>query len=411
MRILQIAPVFYPAWNCGGIVTAIYNLSKELSKRGHEVTVYTTDKECTDKRLQLSFNQVDGINIYYFKNLSKRMANYEIHLPVKMCAEIKKNAGSFDLICLQDYRFIPHIFGWYYAKKYNIPYVYQPRYSYTTHFQKGTIKKLFDISFGNRMLQEADMIIAQLPKEAEEYRSILGINREKIATIPNGVDFKELDNVSNGGSFRRKYRIRNEDRIILYLGRIQALKGIDLLIDSFKELTCNMDNIKLVIVGPDAGYLDHVKARVIALGLSDSVIVTGSLIGSDKLEAYRDADVYVLPSIYEGLSIAPLEAYGCGTPVIVTDKCGTAEWMIDEFEHVISYEKESLKNAIIQSLSDTEQADYSNEEIERRKKVLEDRFSWQKIGQLIENVYIRVIDKNAKSHDYEIKDEIKVRVN
>ena len=142
MKILQISPVFYPAWKRGGIVSAVYNLSKELVKRGHDVTVYTTDSIDNKTRQREKFVEVEGIKVYYFQNLSNRLAWNNLFFPPGMFPEIAKRIRNFDIIHLQDYRFVPHAIAYYYAAKYGVPYVFQPRYSYMTFFKKVVLKKI-----------------------------------------------------------------------------------------------------------------------------------------------------------------------------------------------------------------------------------------------------------------------------
>jgi glycosyltransferase involved in cell wall biosynthesis len=391
MKILQISPVFYPAWKRGGIVSAVYNLSKELVHRGHDVTVYTTDNIDEKTRMRDKYIEVEGIKVYYFRNVSNKLAWDNNFFPPSMFLQIAKRIKDFDIIHLQDYRFIPHIVAYYCAALCDIPIVFQPRYAYMTFFHKEKLKKLFDLTFGNRILQNATMLIAQLPREAKEYQN-LGIDNNRIAIIPNGLDFRELIHLPNRGIFRRKYGFSNEQKIVLYLGRIEKIKGIDLLIQAYANLIKMNDDIVLVIIGPDAGYLNQMKRLIIDLGLDNRVLLIGSLKGENKLAAFIDADVYVLPSFYEGLSIAPLEAYACGTPVVITDRCGTGEWMDDEFDYIVPYDKEQLTHAIIQGLNNTNKDMYSEKEIERRIKLIQERFSWTHCCELTEEVYRKAIE-------------------
>ncbi|GAI33437.1 unnamed protein product, partial [marine sediment metagenome] len=83
----------------------------------------------------------------------------------------------------------------------------------------------------------------------------------------------------------------------------------------------------LVFVGPDDGYLPALKKLVKELMIEEKVLFTGPLFGKEKLEAYVDADVYVLPSSYEIFGLTVLEACACGTPVVVTEACGLANWV------------------------------------------------------------------------------------
>ncbi|NIT57028.1 MAG: glycosyltransferase, partial [Aliifodinibius sp.] len=206
-----------------------------------------------------------------------------------------------------------------YARKYSIPYVLQARGSLITYFYKGWQKRIFDVIWGRRILKDAAKLVALTPIEAEQYRN-MGISEDKIEIIPNGIELSEFENLPERGRFRRKHDLGDDQRVILYLGRIHKIKikGLDLLVRAFAELTKPLNSVKLVIAGPDDGYLSSLKKLITDLGISNEVLFTGHLYGEDKVEAYVDADVFVLPSTYEIFGNVVLEACACGTPVIVT---------------------------------------------------------------------------------------------
>ena len=132
------------------------------------------------------------------------------------------------------------------------------------------------------------------------------------------------------GSFKTKYGIGPDEKVILFLGRIHKIKGIDLLIDAFYELSKEMDNIRLVIAGPDGGFLDTLKKQAVALKIQEKIIFTGMIDTTDKLAAYVDAEVYVLPSRYEAFGLTVLEAWACGTPVLLSEGCRISEFLPDK---------------------------------------------------------------------------------
>jgi glycosyltransferase involved in cell wall biosynthesis len=219
--------------------------------------------------------------------------------------------------------------------------------------------------------------------EAEQY-SDRGIDKHKIEVVPNGIDLSEFENLPNRGEFKRKYGLESDQRIIFYLGRIHKIKGLDLLVKAFADLPQPLDDVKLVIVGPNDGYLPSLKKLVAHLEISKKVFFTGPLYGQEKLSAFVDADVYVLPSAYEIFGIAVLEALACGTPVIVTDRCGIADVIDNQVGLVVPYDKEQLSNAILRLLGDDKMQQQFGE---RGKLLVRERFNWEKIAEQMENVY------------------------
>jgi len=101
---------------------------------------------------------------------------------------------------------------------------------------------------------------------------------------------------------------------VLYLGRIRRIKGVDILVKAFANIIEKLKDVRLVVVGPDDGYLGELVALINALKMEDNVLITCPLYGRDKLEAYVDAKVYVLPSRYETFPMSLLEAYACAKP-------------------------------------------------------------------------------------------------
>jgi glycosyltransferase involved in cell wall biosynthesis len=399
MRILQISPFFYPAWEYGGTVPYAYNLSMELVKRGHQVTVYTTDSIDEHTRQKERFVELKGIQVYYFRNLNNRLAWNRFFFSPGVIPHIRKEMKAFDIVHLQDYRCFQTIVTHYYAKKKGIPYVLQPHDTFINFFQKGQLKKVFDITFGHRIIKDATMLIAERTSEAKSYQAI-GISRDKIKLLPVGVDLSEFDNLPQRGEFRRKYGLGNKQKIVLYLGRIVDIKGPNLLVEAFAGLAKGLEDVSLVIAGPDAGYLPAVKRLIKDLRIEERVLLTGPILGKDKLEAYVDADVYVMPSRYEGFSIAPLEAYACGTPVITTDRCGTAEWVSDILDCVIPYDKVRLQEALTEILTRRSLQNRSERQ-RKRLNLIRGRFSWAAITKMIEDVYDNALNSGSFARDYE----------
>ncbi len=388
MKILQITPTFIPS-RFGG-VSLFYNLSENLVKRGHEVIVYTTDINDRSSRLSniQSGMDIDGIKVYYFRNISNSLAlKYRLSLPKGMSIAVKREISSFDMIHLHNFRTFQNIIIHHYAKKYGTPYVLQAHGSVETFFQKGMLKRIFDRIWGRRILKDASKLIALTPMEVEQYKR-MGVSEDKIEIMPNGIDLSEFDNLPAKGEFRSKHGLTDNQQIVLYLGRIHKMKGLDLLVKVFAELSKEVSHARLVIVGPDDGYLPALKELIKELRIGEKVLFTGPLYQKDKLEAYVDADVYVLPSVYETFPVAVLESCACGTPVILIDSCGIADIVNGQVGFAVLYDEQQLKEAILYLLSD---ANERHKFGERGKLLVRSQFSWSKIANQVENIYYGVL--------------------
>ena len=385
MKILHVINFFKPSWESGGPARVAYGFSKKLIARGHEVTVYTTDG--FKSKLDVEKNKpvdVDGIKTYYFKNLSSYLVRRMI-LPIPFYSPIiaKREIKNFDIIHIHEYGTLLSVIVHHYAKKHGIPYIFQAHGSLPNINEKMSLKKLYNIFYGYKILKNASKVIALTKTEVKQYKKI-GVDENKIEIVPNGIDFSEYSKLPNKGKFREKYSIRDDEKMILYLGRIHQIKGIDLLVEAFADLTKELDTVRLVVVGPDDGYLSTLKKQINDLGVSDKILFTGPLYNKrDKLEAYVDADVYVLSSIYETFPVTVLEAWACGVPVIVTDKCSIAN-IIDKVGCVVEFDKDQLRDGITKILCD--------EDLRRRfgeggRRLVKEQFDLDGVVGRLEQIY------------------------
>jgi len=386
MRILQVIPYFPPAYAFGGPVKVTYHISKELIKRGHEVVVYTTDAKDFNSRLGIdASNIIEGIKVYQFKNISLTLVKkLKLFITPKLALFARKEVKNFDIIHLHECRTFQNIIIHHYAKKYKIPYVLQAHGSLPRIASWRKLKWIYDVFFGYKLLRDASRVIALNKVEAEQYRG-MGVPKEKIAIIPNGIDLSEYANLPTKGQFKKKFNVPEDKRIVLYLGRIHKTKGIDLLVKAYAYLTkkMNFKDAILVIAGPDDGYLGEARSIVRTLGISDSVLFTGFISSRDKLGALVDADVFVTPSFY-GFPMTFLEACAVGTPIIATSLGDTLEWIDGRVGYLTEPTHQALAEAIYRIVSD----DALRRKFSRNCiNIVKTSFSLEKVVGKLEKVY------------------------
>jgi glycosyltransferase involved in cell wall biosynthesis len=374
LKILQVTPFFAPVH--GGSAEAPFQIARELVRRGHEVTVYTSDYRLGREYV----NALGGAEIVAFKTFLNLM---KFLVTPAMGKRLGKDISRFDIVHLHNFFTYQNVLACRYARRRGVPYVLQAHGSAATYFQRGSLKKMFHALWGRRILEGASCLLAVTPMEAKQYQT-LGVDWDKIKIIQHGIDLSEFDNLPPRGEFRKRYNIGADDRVVLFLGRIDRVKGLDLLVKAFNGIKNNLANSTLVIAGPDDGFLPELKPLVRKFGLENAVVFTGLLQGRDKLEAYVDADVFVLPSSYEIFGITILEALACGTPVVVTDRCGLAEAVEGEGGLVVPYQVEPLRDAVIKLLKDDK---LRQECIAKGRSLVRERFAWSSIIKQIENVY------------------------
>jgi glycosyltransferase involved in cell wall biosynthesis len=179
--------------------------------------------------------------------------------------------------------------------------------------------------------------------------------------------------------------------MVLYLGRIHKVKGIDLLLQAFSTIFEELPSAKLVVVGPDEdGSLSVLKKQIEHTPMNDCVMFTGPLYGKTKLEAYTDADVYVLPSRYETFPLTVLEATACGTPVILTDRCGIAH-IFERYGLVVEYDVGQLRDVLYKLLTDDAKRRQLGQDMH---DLVVSKFTWDKIITEVEATYRDVLREN-----------------
>ncbi len=385
MKILQITPYFKPMWEAGGVVRVAYDVSKQLSEWGHEVTIYTTNRCLSPTEIVPNvLVDVDGIKVYYFENLRKYFPRIDLPvIPYYLPFIAKKEIQNFDIIHIHDHRSLLAVIVCHYARKYDVPFIIQAHGSLPYSVGNNKMKKLFDVILGKKMLEDATKVIALNLTEADCYRN-LGVSEDKIEILPNGVDLSEYMTILDSGVFRKKYKINKDQKILLYVGRLDPTKGIDLLIRSFVDLLSTDNNVQLVLLGGDVGHQDVLENIVESLNIKDKVIFTGFVSKEDKMAAYVDADVFVTPS-FTGFPMTFLEACFCGTPIVTTDKGDFLDWINDEVGFVVKYNQEELAEAILRILRDE---GLRTRFSERGQELVQCRYNWGAIVREVEEIYL-----------------------
>jgi glycosyltransferase involved in cell wall biosynthesis len=392
MKILQVVNAYYPPYSAGGVAFGVHNISKALAKRGHEVTVYTTNILSKDKlfRPKKNPNYNNWVKVYYFSN-ELHKPSIHIYFSKKLVKAIKKTIANNDLVHLHEYRSYISLVTSYYAKRHGIPYILQAHGQLSRIGAWRRLKWLYDVLFGYRLLRDAARVIALNRREADQYRR-MGVPEEKIAIIPNGIDLSEYAELPPKGSFKKKFSIPEDRKIILYIGRIHKIKGIDFLVRAYAYLKNEMrcKDAVLVIVGSDDGFLGEVKSLVQSLGISRFVIFTGPLYGEEKLGAYVDSDIVVLPSRYETFPNVVLEAYACSKLVVASNVEAIPDIVLHGKTGLLfqAGDVKGLANAIAYMLTHSEEAERMGR---NARRLVEERFSIDRVVTQLEALYEKVL--------------------
>ncbi len=196
--------------------------------------------------------------------------------------------------------------------------------AYKMKLFKRVKKDIFLKLLGKRILEKAKLIHLITEEEKRHFLQFFPEFEDKIRVVPNGLILSELEADLTKGDLLKKYPYLKDKKIILFLSRINWIKGHDLLIPAFAKLHSKMKEVHLIIAGKDDGdgYENEVRKLVEEYNLNDSITFAGFVSGIDKLLLLYGSDIFVFPSYSENFGVAVVEAMACGLPVVISDKVG-----------------------------------------------------------------------------------------
>ncbi len=321
MRILHIVPSYYPAFKYGGPIESIHLLNKALVEKGIIVDVLTTNSGI-DKNNNLETDKwiiIDGVRVKYFKYFFYEHYTFSLSLLVAVFKEVKK----YDLVHITGVWNFPVLAGTLACILSGKPFIISPRgvlYKDAINIKSKFIKQFYFNLIAKYYLRKASAI--HYTTEDEKENIFEQVNNNSIV-LPNGIDLGYFNDLPPKGGFKNKYQVLKYKKYILFLGRIHKQKGCDLLVEAFKLISKEYNDLYLVIAGPDnVGYKKEIEKLLVKNDLLNRVLFPGFLSGRGKLSAYIDSEILVLPSYFENFGMSVIEAMACGLPVVVSDRVG-----------------------------------------------------------------------------------------
>jgi glycosyltransferase involved in cell wall biosynthesis len=352
VNILQVTPYFAPAWAYGGPPRVMYDYAVGLARRGHTVTVLTTDVLDGTHRAVPAEEVLEGIHVRRYRNISNTLAwRTKKYLPPGLLSpRLTDVVASNDIVHVTDARTLPTAAAYLAARARGVPLCVSVHGSLPgSSGLRGVVKGVYDAALVRPMLARAGLLLAQTAHEAELYEEF-GASRDVIELLPLPIDLAELaDNVGRG-DFRARLGVNADVRILLFLGRINPLKGLDVLIDSVEPL---LDaQTVLAVVGRDDGHWGLLSSRFQALLRDGRLRFVGPIYGRERFAAYVDADVFCLtPRHWEETSVAALEAAACGTPLVLTEQTDVPGLAASGGGLVVKLEVAAIRAAVAEVLA------------------------------------------------------------
>lgn len=309
MRILNVNMSIDPVTG-GGTAERTVKIAKYLARLGVNASILTSDIG-VDEKLR---NTLSDVELHLLPNLYHRY-----YISWVSYKRLKKLVEKSDVVHLMNHWTAINAVVYKVCRQLDKPYVVCPAGALMAYGRSLLLKQMYNKIVGNHIIKNAARHIAIPAEEAHLFKNY-GIDPASVEVIPNGIDpedFTSRDDVL----FRRKHSL-GDNPFILFMGRLDSIKGPDLLLDAFAGLRTEFPDYRLVFAGPDGGMLKSLESVSQRNNLADCVHFIGYIGGDEKSHAYHAADLLAIPSRHEAMSIVALEAGITGTPVLLTDVCG-----------------------------------------------------------------------------------------
>ena len=368
----------YPPRIVGGIARVVHDLSHKLVKNGHDVTVVTYKEGDTPE-----FENDKGVKVYRVENYMIKPNNFTdwiMQLNFTLTAkatQIINEQGKFDCIHAHDWLVA------YSAKtlkdSFQIPIVstiHATEAGRNSGIHDDVQRYINDTEW--LLTYESTEVIVNSNYMKCELQRLFGLPFEKINVIPNGININNFNGITKDYDFRRKYAMDNE-KIILYIGRLVYEKGVQHLISAMPKIINGYDDTKLII-GGKGGMYDELREQAKNLGIENKVYFTGYLSSKEVQKMYKCADIAVFPSTYEPFGIVALEAMLAGVPTVVSDIGGLNEIVDHGINGMKSYagNSNSIADSVLALLYNHQ---LCNNIVKNAKTKVKQEFNWNKIAQ------------------------------
>lgn len=391
----------------GGMNVYVRELSRELGKRGHRVDVFTRFQDTATTQIESIGPNAQVIHLDAGPRAPYDKNKLTLHVD-EFAEQIEAYAASqgikYDVV--HSHYWVSGLVARILQEKWDVPFVQM--FHTLGQLKNSVAKSTGDMEVSTRIVDEgrvmkwADRLVAATPLEREHMTCLYGAEPGKIKVIPAGVD-TSLFYPRDRAKVRELLGLPDlETPILLFVGRIERLKGIDTLLESVAVVSryCSGRDLKVLIVG-GGGQTEAENAelrRVVELhrdlNLEDQVEFVGSKPQEMLPLYYSAADVTIMPSHYESFGMVAVEAMASGTPVIASNVGGLSFTVVDgETGYLVEQENHfQLAERVHTLLKNPE----LREQMGVQANVHAQQYSWENIAAQVEDVYGKVIRERSR---------------
>ena len=369
----------------GGPAAACLGMGNLMARRGHDIRIVTTNRGYQPE----TNRAVSGVEIDALPG--SWPAFFGTSRPLRR--RVSELIGDVDVVHLHSlYLFHDWVTGDF-CRRSGKPYIVKPHgtldpFLYRRHRFR---KAIAELAFQTDVLRRAAGLHYTAREEWELARPRAENSRGAI--IPIGIDLAEFADLPPQEALRKRYPAIGDRKVVLFLGRLNFKKGVDIAIRAFAEACHSRDDAFLLIAGPDDGIQGQSEALVRRYGLEARVLFTGMVSGEDKLRVLSGSTIFVLPSHSENFGIAVIEAAACGIPVVISDRVNLWREFLDaDAALVAAPEVTGFARHLTALLDDPA-------EVARRgargADLVRHRFTWDALGDDYEEMYLRAARDGA----------------
>ncbi len=371
----------------GGPAKAVLEVSQALSEQQQKITIFSTEDRFRQFKGIDEF-QRQGIEIRLFESFGRYC-----YAPL-LRNELERRINTFDVVHIHGLWTYPTWAASQVSFKHRIPYVIRPcgmldRYCLSHHEIR---KKIYYECVEHQNLKRAAAI--HFTSEAERERSLYPVD-VPTAILPLGINLNDYI-LPPSGRFKKRYPQLKDKRIILFLGRVNFKKGLDLLIQAFNEIVQKIPSAHCVIAGPDdEGYGKKLRNLIEQKKVQGHITFVDFVDEKDKLELLGDSEIFCLPSRQENFGIAMIEAMAAGLPVVISDQVNLShEIKLAGAGLITSLDSKELTSVLLELLNNDQ---LRTSMIQNGKAFVKENYQWQSVAQKWLETYETLTDSKELS--------------
>ena len=300
----------------GGTATRTVQLARSIQKDFEVECIILSTDQGLDETSKQQYSDL--------KTVILPCLNDRFYIPYFSWAKLKELVEKIDVIHLMSHWTIINAVVYLLARQLDKPYTFCPAGSLHIFGRSALLKNIYNLFIGKSLIKNASQCIAITNLEKKDFLDF-NVQEELISVIPNGIDGNEFcPNLEASNAFKNRFGLQRVP-YILFMGRLNLIKGPDILLKAYIKLSLEFPTLHLVFAGPDEGLGDQLRKKIKKESLENRIHLIGYIEGYDKVGAYTGAEFLVVPSRREAMSIVALEAGACGTPVILSTECGFDE--------------------------------------------------------------------------------------